>query len=66
MKEKTPLLHDFVCFQMHIYCEWEITSFSKKYVISEGAVSLYLKLSIARHQVSFSLKIILSIIFSFN
>ena len=47
MKEKTPLLHKFVCFQVHNEilqlksfnnCEWEITSFSKPYVTSVGAL----------------------------
>ena len=66
MKEKNTLLHKFVCFQMHnkrlqawslLIFEWEITSFSKTTVTSEGAVShnvlYYQQLSIARYQVSF-------------
>ena len=62
MKEKTPLLHYFVCFQMLIkgfiafIFEWEYL-FLKNYVTSEGAVShnvlYYQQLSIARYQVSF-------------
>ena len=50
MKEKTPLLHYFVCFQ--------------NYITSEGAVShnvlYYQQLSIARYQVSLYVIIILS------
>ena len=65
MKEKTPLLHNFVCFQMHnkrlqlkSFIIWVRNYlFLKNYVTSEGAVShnvlYYQQLSIARYQVSF-------------
>ena len=65
MKEKTPLLHKFVCFQMLIkasglksFIIWVRNYlFLKNYVTSEGAVShnvlYYQQLSIARYQVSF-------------
>ena len=65
MKEKTPLLHKFVCFQMPNK-RLQLKSFNiwvrnylflKNYVTSEGAVShnvlYYQQLSIARYQVSF-------------
>ena len=69
MKEKTPLSHEVVCFQMLDFeasnsksevsksNSWKIASFSKTYVTSEGAVShnvLYDQpLPITRHQVRF-------------
>ena len=67
MKEKTPLLHKFVCFQMPIkgFRVWSLLNiwvrnylFLKNYITSEGAVShnvlYYQQLSIARYKVSFS------------
>ena len=66
MKEKTPLSHEVVCFQMLDFetsnsksevsksNSWKITSFSKT---SEGAVShnvlYYQQLPITRYQVRF-------------
>ena len=63
MKEKTPLLHYFVCFQMQrlqlkSLIIWEINYlFLKNYFTLEGAVShnvlYYEQLPITRYQVSF-------------
>ena len=60
MKEKTPLLDDFVCFQIGIkYFIILVTHnlFLKNYGTSEGAVShnvvYYQQLPNARYQVSF-------------
>jgi hypothetical protein len=55
MKEKTPLLDKFVCFQLGILVRKYL--FLKNYVTSEGVVShnvlFYEQLSNARYQVSF-------------
>ena len=65
MKEKTPLLNEFVCFQIGIkgssykyFIIWvRIYLFLKNYVASEGVVThnvlYYQQLSNARYQVSF-------------
>ena len=63
MKEKTPLLDEFVCFQIGIKDFWSLIIlvrnylFLKIYATSEGAVShnvlYYQQLSNARYQVSF-------------
>ena len=65
MKEKTPMLHYFVCFQMHhkrlqpkSFLIWVRNYFFlKNYSTSEGAFShnvlYYQQLSIARYQVTF-------------
>ena len=69
MKEKTPLSHEVVYFQMLDFETssselevlksnlWKITSFSKNYITSEGAVShkvlYYEPLPITSYQVRF-------------
>ena len=69
MKEETPLSLEVVCFQMLDFetsnsksevsksNSWKITSFSKNYVTSEGAVShnvlYYQQLPVACYQVIF-------------
>ena len=72
MEEKTPLSHEFVCFQM-LYIETSKSSsevskshffFLKNYVTSEGAISHnvlnYQQLPITHYQVMFYAIIILS------
>ena len=56
MKEKTPLLDEFVCFQKSFIILLRNYLFQKNYVTSEGAIShnvlYYQQLSNARYQVS--------------
>ena len=63
MKEKTPLLHNFVCLKP-FNVQVRINLCFKNYISSEEAVSLnvlyYQQLSFARHQVVFMLTFILS------